>query len=72
MAKTHTSTDTKTDTKGEMARSPRSPKKTSPASRLLRRPAAAKTETPYHHGALREALLEAAERVLERMSRFGE
>src|ERR1700751_2004786 len=26
----------------------------------------AKAETPYHHGALREALLQAAERVLER------
>jgi len=54
------------DTKGETARPPRSPKKTSPASRPARRAAAAKTETPYHHGALREALLEAAERVLER------
>src|SRR5262245_13283809 len=27
---------------------------------------AAKEETPYHHGALRDALLQAAERVLER------
>src|SRR5689334_8044776 len=27
---------------------------------------AAKRETPYHHGALRDALLQAAERVLER------
>jgi AcrR family transcriptional regulator len=27
---------------------------------------AVRSETPYHHGALREALLEAAERVLER------
>src|SRR5690242_15257758 len=32
-----------------------------PASRR-----AAKEDTPYHHGALRDALLEAAERVLER------
>ena len=48
----------------------RAPKKTSAVSsasqRSTRRPAAAKTETPYHHGALREALLQAAERVLER------
>ena len=53
----------KRDTTGE---TPRRPKKTSPASRPARRPASAKTETPYHHGALREALLQAAERVLER------
>lgn len=33
---------------------------------LPRRSGGAKTETPYHHGALREALLKAAERVLER------
>jgi len=52
----------KRDTKSETARRPRQPKKTPPASR----PANAKTETPYHHGALREALLDAAERVLER------
>ncbi|RXH15487.1 TetR/AcrR family transcriptional regulator [Bradyrhizobium guangzhouense] len=58
--------NTKSDTKGATARSPRSPKKTSQASRPARRPTAAKTETPYHHGALREALLQAAERVLER------
>jgi len=45
----------------------RPPKKTSSASpRRARRPAPAKPETPYHHGALREALLQAAERVLER------
>ncbi|WP_342740248.1 WHG domain-containing protein [Bradyrhizobium sp. B117] len=58
----------KSDTKGETARHPRAPRKTtsSTASRPARRPASAKTETPYHHGALREALLEAAERVLER------
>jgi AcrR family transcriptional regulator len=30
------------------------------------RPAGANEDTPYHHGALRDALLEAAERVLER------
>src|SRR5579862_284372 len=55
-----------TDTKGETARSPRRPKKTSQATRPARRPTAAKTETPYHHGALRDGLLAAAERVLER------
>jgi AcrR family transcriptional regulator len=34
--------------------------------RSARRPAGANDEAPYHHGALRDALLEAAERVLER------
>ncbi|WP_426408036.1 TetR/AcrR family transcriptional regulator [Bradyrhizobium ganzhouense] len=58
--------DTRTGTKTETARLARTPKKTSPASRPARRVASAKTETPYHHGALREALLQAAERVLER------
>jgi AcrR family transcriptional regulator len=60
----------KSDTKSETARKPRTPSKTSSAAsaqaRSARRPAVAKTETPYHHGALREALLQAAERVLER------
>jgi AcrR family transcriptional regulator len=56
----------KIDTKSEPARRARSPKKTPPAARPLRRLPGAKSETPYHHGALREALLEAAERVLER------
>lgn len=58
----------KTDTRGETARKPRTPSKTSSAAqaRSARRPAAAKAATPYHHGALREALLQAAERVLER------
>jgi AcrR family transcriptional regulator len=51
--------------KTETARRPRASKKTSSAS-ASHRPASAKTETPYHHGALREALLQAAERVLER------
>jgi AcrR family transcriptional regulator len=51
--------------KTETARRPRTPKKTSSAS-ASPRTASAKTETPYHHGALREALLQAAERVLER------
>jgi AcrR family transcriptional regulator len=58
----------KTDTKGAAARSPRAQKKNAPAaaSRTAGRARSAKTETPYHHGALREALLQAAERVLER------
>ncbi|WLA62694.1 TetR/AcrR family transcriptional regulator [Bradyrhizobium diazoefficiens] len=58
----------KTDTKGETARSSRVPRRTTStaASRPVRRAASAKTEAPYHHGALREALLQAAERVLER------
>src|SRR6266702_547309 len=61
--------------KTEAARRPRNPPKTSSASsapaRPARRPASAKTETPYHHGALREALLQAAERVLERAGLAG-
>lgn len=58
----------KTDTKSETARSSRAPTRTTStaASRTSRRAASAKTETPYHHGALRDALLQAAERVLER------
>jgi AcrR family transcriptional regulator len=56
----------KTDTKSEPSRPARDSKKTPSAARPARRAANAKTETPYHHGALREALLEAAERVLER------
>ncbi|UPJ56427.1 TetR-like C-terminal domain-containing protein [Bradyrhizobium sp. 192] len=58
----------KTDTKGETARSARSPRRTNStaASRPKRGAAGVKSETPYHHGALREALLQAAERVLER------
>ncbi|MCP3372541.1 TetR/AcrR family transcriptional regulator [Bradyrhizobium cajani] len=60
----------KSETKTEAVRLARTPKKTSTAAseqtRSARRPATAKAEAPYHHGALREALLEAAERVLER------
>ncbi|MFT4119973.1 TetR/AcrR family transcriptional regulator [Bradyrhizobium sp.] len=54
--------------KTEPARGARPARKPSSAStaRAARRPASAKTDAPYHHGALREALLEAAERVLER------
>src|SRR5438093_9666856 len=61
--------------KTEAVRRPRNPTKTSSASnapsRPARRPASSKTETPYHHGALREALLAAAERVLEREGLSG-
>ena len=58
----------KSNTNGETARPPRAPRTTTStaASRPVRRATSAKTETPYHHGALREALLRAAERVLER------
>lgn len=47
-------------------RAKRAPASTSARPRQARRTASAKTETPYHHGALREALLKAAERILER------
>ncbi|MDD1527052.1 TetR family transcriptional regulator [Bradyrhizobium sp. WBOS7] len=58
----------KTDTKSGTTRGSRPRRSATPitASRPTRRTASAKTETPYHHGALREALLQAAERVLER------
>src|SRR5689334_24304958 len=63
----------KTDTKSETARGSRAPRRTTAtaASRPVRRATSAKTETPYHHGALREALLQAAERVLEREGLAG-
>lgn len=61
----------KSETKTTTARSPRSPRKTSSASSASSRGANAKTEAPYHHGALREALLQAAERVLEREGLAG-
>ncbi|MEA2795655.1 MAG: hypothetical protein QOI87_3035 [Bradyrhizobium sp.] len=52
------------------ARGPRASKRIVPARKGLKRsaprPAGASEEAPYHHGALRDALLEAAERVLER------
>jgi len=56
--------------KSDTARRAR-PRKTSSSTsaarpRPGRRASGAKAETPYHHGALREALLLAAERVLER------
>ncbi|HXH42597.1 MAG TPA: TetR/AcrR family transcriptional regulator [Bradyrhizobium sp.] len=57
----------KTHTKSEAARSSRPIRSKTPAvPRPPRRTTSAKTETRYHHGALREALLQAAERVLER------
>ncbi|WFU43857.1 TetR/AcrR family transcriptional regulator [Bradyrhizobium sp. CB82] len=43
----------------------------SAARKRSRRAASAKAETPYHHGALREALLKAAESVLEREGLAG-
>lgn len=60
----------KSETGTESARGVRTPRKSLSSggmrTRSARRPAGAKSETPYHHGALREALLQAAERVLER------
>ena len=60
----------KSETRTETARGARTPRKTSSSARTpsgpARRAASVKAETPYHHGALRGALLEAAERVLER------
>ncbi len=52
--------------KTERVRRPRAAK--APAQRVRRpsRGGGAKAQVPYHHGALREALLQAAERVLER------
>jgi AcrR family transcriptional regulator len=58
-----------------MAGKPRQNKANRPRRSAAARPAAAKqavrrvraeAETPYHHGALRDALLQAAEKVLER------
>ena len=46
-------------------RRPRSPARPAAAKQAVRRARAA-AETPYHHGALRDALLQAAEKVLER------
>ncbi|UPK24909.1 TetR/AcrR family transcriptional regulator [Bradyrhizobium sp. 195] len=60
----------KSEPRTETARRARTPRKASSSAgaptRTARRPPSAKPETPYHHGALREALLQAAERVLER------
>ncbi|OAF13678.1 transcriptional regulator [Bradyrhizobium centrolobii] len=57
---------TGTRTKTETARGARRTSSAGGRSRPAPRAPSAKAETPYHHGALREALLEAAERVLER------
>src|SRR6478736_10149431 len=56
----------KSEIRTETARRARTSKKASAPARPARRPASVKSEAPYHHGALREALLQAAERVLER------
>jgi len=54
--------------KAERVRRPRAAKAPAPSGRARRagRTGGEKVEAPYHHGALREALLKAAERVLER------
>jgi AcrR family transcriptional regulator len=56
-------------------RVPRAAKSVTPLrtvrKRSAPRPAAAGETTPYHHGALRDALLQAAERVLEREGLSG-
>src|SRR5262245_40491778 len=58
-----------------MAKNPRQNKVNRPRSRSTAKPAAAKQavrrnradkDSPYHHGALRDALLQAAEKLLER------
>ncbi|MDH2406432.1 WHG domain-containing protein [Bradyrhizobium sp. SSUT18] len=60
----------KSETRTESPRRARTRRKTSSAAgtqpRSARRISSVKAEAPYHHGALREALLRAAERVLER------
>ena len=64
---------TRTDKK---ARSPKNRGRSGSATRPVRargapRPRASGETTPYHHGALHEALLEAAERLLEREGLAG-
>jgi AcrR family transcriptional regulator len=58
----------KTDPTRKRARRPAHRTAPSRGERIRRggRAAASSAETPYHHGALRDALLQAAERVLER------
>src|SRR5947209_4612642 len=51
----------KSEIRTETARGARTSKKASAPARPARRPASVKSEAPYHHGALREALHEAAE-----------
>jgi AcrR family transcriptional regulator len=48
------------------ARVKRMPVKAAHVSKAAPKPKAPRAASPYHHGALRDALLEAAERVLER------
>jgi AcrR family transcriptional regulator len=56
----------KTDQPRASARAKRAATRTAPARSRPARRTRASEETPYHHGALRAALLQAAERVLER------
>src|SRR3954469_8178650 len=56
----------KSEIRTETARGARTSKKASAPARPARQPASVKSEAPYHHGALREALLQAAEKLLER------
>jgi AcrR family transcriptional regulator len=56
----------KTDHTPPSSRSRRTASRTAPVRPVLARRPRAGEETPYHHGALRDALLQAAERVLER------
>src|SRR5450432_3046696 len=56
----------KTDHTPPSSRSRRTASRTAPVRPALARRPRAGEETPYHHGALRDALLQAAERVLER------
>jgi len=53
-------------TKARTRRNHTAPARTPRPRRSARTGGAGETATPYHHGALRDALLEAAERVLER------
>src|SRR3954468_10574405 len=59
----------KTETVGIRNRKPRGPAKSAPRRASVKRAARVAgfdRNAPYHHGGLRDALLEAAERVLER------
>ncbi len=56
----------KTDQSQTPSRARRAAGRAAPARPVRSRRARANEETPYHHGALRDALLQAAERVLER------
>ena len=56
----------KSDVKSTHRAMPREPQASAGRPRRVKAVAGGGNETPYHHGALRDALLEAAERVLER------